>query len=70
MLLTLSDKDARTLRDFLRDRLQDLRFEVARTEVRSLRHALLERQDLVERLVVLLDREVQGVPESQTRQAV
>lgn len=70
MLLTLTDRDARTLRDFLRDHLQALKFEVARTEVQSLRHTLLEREELVERLLILLDREVQGSSELKTQRAV
>ena len=56
--LTLTDNEARTLRDFLRDHLRDLRFEVARTEKKSLRHTLLERQELIERLLELLERAV------------
>jgi hypothetical protein len=60
MELTLTEDDARTLRDFLRDHLPDLRFEVARTEVKSLRHILLVRQELIERILALLDREVLG----------
>ena len=60
MELTLTEGDARTLRDFLRDHLPDLRFEVARTEVKSLRHILLVRQELIERILALLDREVLG----------
>jgi hypothetical protein len=70
MLLTLTESDARTLRDFLRDHLQGLKFEVARTEVKSFRHTLLERQELIERLLALLDREVQDLPERTIRQAV
>jgi len=60
MELTLTEDDARTLRDFLRDHLPDLRFEVARTEVKSLRHTLLLRQELIERILALLDREMLG----------
>lgn len=60
MELTLTDDDARTLRDFLRDHLNALKFEVARTEAKSFRHTLLARQDLIERLLELLDREVGG----------
>lgn len=60
MELTLTEDDARTLRDYLRDHLPDLRFEVARTEVKSLRHSLLVRQELIERILALLDREVLG----------
>jgi hypothetical protein len=58
MELTLTGDDARTLRDFLHDHLQDLQFEVARTEVKSFRRILLARQELIERLLMLLDREV------------
>jgi hypothetical protein len=60
MELSLTEDDARTLRDFLRDHLADLKFEVARTEAKSFRHALLARQELIERLLALLDREVPG----------
>lgn len=60
MELTLTEDDARTLRDYLRDHLPDLRFEVARTEVKSLRHSLLVRQELIERILALLDREALG----------
>jgi hypothetical protein len=60
MELTLTDDDARTLRDFLPDHLPDLRFEVARTEVKGLRHTLLVRQEHIERILALLDREVLG----------
>jgi hypothetical protein len=58
MELTLNDDDARLLRDFLRDHFHDLQLEVARTEVKDLRHLLLARQDLVERLLARLEREV------------
>lgn len=60
MELMLTEDDARTLRDFLRDHLPDLKFEVARTEVKSLRHTLLMRQELIERILELLDRQVPG----------
>jgi hypothetical protein len=70
MQITFTDSEARTLRDFLRDHLQDLKFEVARTDVKSLRHTLLERQELIERLLALLDRGVQDLPESKAQQAV
>jgi hypothetical protein len=70
MQITFTDSEARTLRDFLRDHLQALKFEVARTDVKSLRHTLLERQELIERLLALLDRGVQDLPESKAQQAV
>ena len=60
MELILSDDDARTLRDLLSDHLRELRREVARTEAKDFRHALLLRQELVERLVAHLEKEVQG----------
>ena len=57
MHLTLSDDEARTLRDLLRDYLPELRLEVARTRVKAFRHALLARQELCERLLGELERE-------------
>lgn len=60
MELILNEQDARTLRDFLRDHFHDLQFEVARTEAKDLRHILLARQELIERLLTLLEREIRG----------
>jgi hypothetical protein len=60
MELILTESEARTLRDFFRDHLHDLQFEVARTEAKEFRHTLLARQELVERLLALLDHNVQG----------
>ncbi|HET8623747.1 MAG TPA: hypothetical protein VFM14_09320 [Gemmatimonadales bacterium] len=51
MQLTLSDRDAEVLHGLLRDYLPDLRREVARTDRHDLRHMLVERQDLAERLL-------------------
>jgi hypothetical protein len=51
MQLTLSDDDTALLRDLLADYLPALRREVARTERHDLRHLMVQRQDLVERLV-------------------
>ena len=51
MPLTISDNDAVLLRDLLVDYLPSLRREVARTERRTLRHTLVERQELAERLL-------------------
>jgi len=58
MELILSDEDARTLRDLLSDHLRDLRLEVARIEAKDFRHVMLLRQELVERLLAQLEREV------------
>ena len=57
MVLTLSDDEARTLHDLLSDYLHDLRIEVARTEAKEFRHALVLRQELVERLIDQLRRD-------------
>ena len=54
MTVELTDDEARTLRDMLEAFLPELKYEAARTESRELRHILLERQSLVERLVELL----------------
>jgi hypothetical protein len=51
MHLTLSDHEADLLQGLLRDYLPDLRREVARTERHDLRHLLIERQELAERLL-------------------
>ena len=51
MQLNLNDRDTELLRGLLRDYLPDLRREVARTEERTFRHEMVERQDMVERLI-------------------
>jgi hypothetical protein len=51
MQLLLSDEDAILLRDLLADYLPALRREVARTEKHELRHLLVLRQEVVERLL-------------------
>ena len=58
MQLSLSDDDARTLRNVLQDVLPGLRREAAGTDLpaRELRHELAKRQELCERLVSELDR--------------
>ena len=56
MQLDLTSDEARTLHDLLRDSLPDLRREVARTESRDFRHALVQRQELCERLVARLEQ--------------
>jgi hypothetical protein len=57
MQLTLSSDDAVVLRDLLADYLPALRREVARTEQHDLRHLMVQREDLVERLVEELERQ-------------
>ena len=58
MQLTLSDEDATTLRNVLSDLLPGLRREAAHTDLpaRELRHELIKRQELCERLISELDR--------------
>lgn len=51
MQLDLTTEEAHTLRAMLQDYLPDLRREVARTEERTLRHQLVLRQELCERLL-------------------
>jgi hypothetical protein len=57
MQLTLSDSDARMLRDMLQAYLPDLHREAARTSLasRDLRHELTRREELVERLLQELE---------------
>ena len=55
MQLTLSDEEAHTMRVLLHDYLPELRMEVARTDARDVRHELLKRQDLCERLLGQLE---------------
>ncbi len=57
MQLNLSPDDAVVLRDLLADYLPALRREVARTEQHDLRHLMVQREDLVERLVEELERQ-------------
>jgi hypothetical protein len=56
MQLILSDDDTILLRDLLADYLPALRREVARTEQHELRHLMVLRQDLVERVLAQLSR--------------
>lgn len=48
MILELTDRDAQLLRDALHNYLPELAREASRTDDRALRHALVERQDVVE----------------------
>jgi hypothetical protein len=54
MQLTLSEHEAELLRGLLRDHLPDLQREAARTDQRDLRHVLIEREELVQRLLTAL----------------
>jgi hypothetical protein len=51
MQLILSDDDTAVLRDLLADYLPALKREVARTERHELRHLMVLRQELVERML-------------------
>jgi hypothetical protein len=51
MPFTIPDEDAVLLQALLTDYLPSLRREVARTEQHDLRHLMVQRQDLVERLL-------------------
>lgn len=51
MQLSLTDGETETLRDLFLAYLPELQREVARTEQHDLRHSLVLRQDLVEKLL-------------------
>jgi hypothetical protein len=51
MQLALTDSEAEILRDLLHAYLPELEREVARTDRHSLRHVLVQRQNLAERLL-------------------
>ena len=51
MKLHLTEDDARMLRELLQDYLPEIKREVARTDVKTLRHELVLRQEMVERLL-------------------
>ena len=51
MNLTLNDDEVQTLMGLLHDYLPELKFEAARTDETELRHILIKRQTLCERLL-------------------
>jgi hypothetical protein len=51
MTLNLTEREAELLSELLEAHLPDLRREVARTDKHDLRHHLVERQELAEKLV-------------------
>jgi len=51
MDFALNDDDVETLRGFLHDYLPQLQREAARTDSKSVRHILVKRQTLCERLL-------------------
>lgn len=51
MDVKLTDDEAQTLRGLLQDYLPELKFEVARPDGAEIRHVLVKRQDLCERLL-------------------
>jgi hypothetical protein len=64
MQLTLTVDEAQTLRRVLQHYLPDLRREFAHTDIasRELRHELVRREELCERLLAALEREVGPAP--------
>lgn len=57
MQLLLSDDETVLLKGLLADYLPTLRREVARTEQHELRHLMVQRQDLVERMLEQLEEQ-------------
>ena len=51
MRLDLTERESELLRELLHDYLPSLQREVARTDKHALRHELVERQNLIERLI-------------------
>jgi hypothetical protein len=58
MQLMLSDDETALLRDLLADYLPALKREVARTERHGLRHLMVQRQELIERILLQLGQPV------------
>lgn len=54
MQINLSDADALILREMLEDYLPALQREASRTEAKEMRHSLVLREELIERLLFTL----------------
>jgi hypothetical protein len=69
MDLTLNDDDALTLQGLLHDYLPGLRWEAARSDSNPVRHLLVKRQTLCERLLDELGRQPESrqLPKPGTR---
>lgn len=65
MLLELTRDDARMLRELLEGYMPQLKREVARTEVHALRHEMVLRQELCERLLARLATGEEAMPTDQ-----
>jgi hypothetical protein len=55
MQIMMSDREVEILREALTSYLPELRREVARTEAKDYRHALVEREELLESLLRRLE---------------
>jgi len=58
MQVDLTTEEAATLKALLRDCIPDLKREIARADDRQFRHELVQREELCERLIARLDRDV------------
>ena len=56
MQLNLTNEEAHVLRSMLHDYLPSLRLEAARTDAREMRHEMVMRQEVCERVLELLEQ--------------